>query len=95
MFLIKTFIFISVLFSTSCSSWLNRNHTERKADKIPVGQISEEVAIDLMRRSFFVGCLKAFHSQGKKGVAGICQKMAREHSDEIRAIVQSADLTKP
>lgn len=74
--------FILLLLCVSCSSFA------KKEQGIPEGYVSESVAINLMGKSFFVGCMTALHARGLKSVAGECQRLSQDHAQEIREIVK-------
>lgn len=82
MFPMKCAILILLMSSVGCSL------TKPKCDPIPEGYVSESVAIGLMGKSFFVGCMTVLHARGLKLVAEECQKLSEDHAEEIREIVK-------
>ena len=82
MFLLKCVILILLISGLGCSS------SKPKCDPIPEGYVSEAVAIGLMGKSFFVGCMTVLHARGLKLVAEECQKLSEDHAEEIRGIVK-------
>ncbi|HAZ12132.1 MAG TPA: hypothetical protein DCY86_05040 [Bdellovibrionales bacterium] len=78
----KFSILLVLMLSVGCSS------TSKKDQEIPEGYVSESVAIQLMGKSFFVGCMTVLHDRGFKSVAEECQKLSKDHAEEIRGIVE-------
>jgi|GEM_PF-6788647 len=77
-------IWTLALLTTNCAQLQNYKSKSDAQD----GQISEGTAIDLMRRSFFVGCMNGLHMKGLKGVAAECKTLALQHQKEIEEILK-------
>ncbi len=90
MFLLRCVILVSLLLSTSCAT--HQRPAEKHVEEIPEGYVTESVAIMLMGKSFFVGCMTALHAHGFKAVAQECQKLSRDHAQEIKDIVNQKQI---